>query len=136
MAQSLGIVDAVSFAGTQVKGLERYYRAADVFIMLSKFDTFGMVVLEAMAAGLPVIVSPNVGAKDIVEDGVSGYILPRHDDADFAADHIVQLTNDERRREMGAAAAWAGAAHDWERLAEKMERLYQEMLTEKITDAV
>ncbi|MFZ2541667.1 MAG: glycosyltransferase family 4 protein, partial [Gallionella sp.] len=99
MAQSLGIAEAVTFAGTQVERLERYYRAADIFIMLSKFDTFGMVVLEAMASGLPVIVSPNVGAKDLVEEGVNGFILPAPQDADAAADRIVRLS-DIARREM------------------------------------
>ena len=104
MAQSLGVADAVTFAGTQVDGLERYYRAADIFIMLSKFDTFGMVVLEAMAAALPVIVSPNVGAKDLVEQGINGFVLPDFLDSDAAADRMLQLLDAERRRAMGVAA--------------------------------
>lgn len=125
VAQSLGVANAVTFAGTQLDGLERYYRAADIFIMLSKFDTFGMVVLEAMAAGLPVIVSPNVGAKDLVEEGSNGFILPEQQDADAAADRIARLSDMARREAMGAAAAQTAAMHDWERLAEKMARLYQ-----------
>ena len=59
-----------------------YYLAADVSIVLSAFDTFGMVVLEAMAAGLPVIVSPSVGAKDLMAEGVNGYILPSPQDVE------------------------------------------------------
>ncbi|MFZ5524738.1 MAG: glycosyltransferase family 4 protein [Pseudomonadota bacterium] len=128
MVQSLGIAGAVTFAGTQVDGLERYYRAADVFIMLSKFDTFGMVVLEAMAAGLPVIVSPNVGAKDLVQEGSNGFILPQHQDADAAADRIVRLSDTERREAMGAAAAQTAAMHDWEKLANKMEKIYDDFI--------
>ena len=131
MAQSLGIAEAVTFAGTQVEGLERYYRAADIFIMLSIFDTFGMVVLEAMAAGLPVIVSPNVGAKDLVEVGINGFILSAPQDADAAADHIVRLADDARREAMGAAAAQTAAMHDWKRLAEKMGILYQRIISSK-----
>ena len=128
MAKSLGIDEAVTFAGTQVDGLERYYRAADIFILLSKFDTFGMVVLEAMAAGLPVIVSPNVGAKDLVEEGSNGFIFSAYQDVDSAADRIVRLSNAEQRAAMSAAAAQTASMHDWERLAEKMERMYQGML--------
>jgi UDP-glucose:(heptosyl)LPS alpha-1,3-glucosyltransferase len=128
MAQSMGITDAVIFAGTQVDGLERYYRAADVFIMLSKFDTFGMVVLEAMAAGLPVIVSPNVGAKDLVAEGINGFILPAHHDEDAAADCIVRLSNMQQRQAMGTAAAQTAAMHDWERLAEKLCEIYESKL--------
>jgi UDP-glucose:(heptosyl)LPS alpha-1,3-glucosyltransferase len=131
MAQALGIADAVTFAGTQVEGLERYYRAADVFVMLSAFDTFGMVVLEAMAAGLPVIVSPNVGAKDLVEEGVNGFVLPTPQGVDAAAGSIVRMTDDTTRHAMGAAAAQTAAMHDWERLAEKMENLYQAVLLER-----
>ena len=131
MAQALGIADAVTFAGKQNEGLEIYYRAADIFIMLSKFDTFGMVVLEAMAAGLPVIVSPNVGAKDLVQEGINGFVLPEHMDADAAANRIVQLSIKEQGDAMGSAAAKTATLHDWEKLAEKMEQLYQGALSEK-----
>lgn len=130
-AQSLGIAEAVTFAGTQVNGLERYYRAADIFIMLSKFDTFGMVVLEAMAAALPVIISPNVGAKDLVEEGVNGFVLPAPQVADAAAERITRLTDAALRTAMGAAAAQTATMHDWERLAEKMQQLYQDALSGK-----
>ena len=131
MARSLGIAEAVTFAGTQVEGLERYYRAADIFIMLSAFDTFGMVVLEAMAAGLPVIVSSNVGAKDLVEEGRNGYILPTPQDAEAAAVRMAGLADAALRSEMGAAASQTAAKHDWEKLAETMAGLYQEVLAGK-----
>lgn len=130
-AQSLGVAEAVTFAGAQVDGLERYYRAADIFIMLSKFDTFGMVVLEAMAAGLPVILSPNVGAKDLVEEGINGFVLPALQDSDAASDRIVQLSNIEQRATMGMAAARTASMHDWEKLAGKMGEIYELQLHAK-----
>jgi len=125
LAHSLGIAEAVIFAGTQVEGLERYYRAADIFILLSAFDTFGMVVLEAMAAGLPVIVSPNVGAKDLVQEGINGFILPSPQDVEAGADRIVRLSGREQRETMGAAATLTASMHDWEKLAEKMAKIYE-----------
>ncbi len=130
IAQSLGIADAVIFAGTQVEGLEQYYRAADAFIMLSKFDTFGMVVLEAMAAGIPVILSPNVGAKDLVEEGINGFVIPEYRDSDAAAERIVQLLDSERCATMGSSASQTASEHDWQRLAEKMGQLYKNILFE------
>jgi len=133
-AQSLGIAEAVIFAGTQVDGLERYYRAADIFIMLSKFDTFGMVVLEAMAAGLPVIISPNVGAKDLVEEGVSGFVLPSSQDADAAAERITRLTDATQRTAMGAAAQKEADKHTWEQLAQKIAEIYELQLKAKEID--
>lgn len=133
IAESLGIAEAVIFAGTQHAGLERYYRAADIFTLFSAFDTFGMVVLEAMAAGLPVIVSPNVGAKDLVQEGINGFILPAPQDAEAAAECIAQLSNSELRKTMGAAAHFEAIAHVWERLAEKMTNIYELELHTEIT---
>ncbi len=132
MAQSLGVAEAVVFAGTQVEELERYYRAADIFIMLSKFDTFGMVVLEAMAAGLPAIVSTNVGAKDLVEEGVNGFIMSAPQDASAAAERIVRLSDTARREAMGIAAAQTASAHDWERLEANMEHLYLDVFARRL----
>jgi len=131
LAGSLNIVDNVTFAGTLSVGIERFYRAADLFIMLSSFDTFGMVVLEAMAAGLPVIVSSNVGAKDLVENGVNGFILNDAINSDSAADLIVRLRNDERRNQMGKAAAETASHHDWDKLVGRMSAVYQEVLYRK-----
>lgn len=131
LAESLGLAEAVIFAGTQHSGLERIYRAADVFALLSAFDTFGMVVLEAMAAGLPVIVSPNVGAKDLVVEGINGYVLPDFRDEDAAANRIVELTNTGRREAMGVAAQAEAAKHSWEKLAERMKKLYLKVIAEQ-----
>lgn len=131
IASEMGIAEAVTFAGTQHAGLERFYRAADIFALFSAFDTFGMVVLEAMAAGLPVIVSPNVGAKDLVQEGVNGFILHTPHDTDTAVVCVMQLLDGVRREAMGAAAARTASMHDWERLADRTEQLYQEMLSEK-----
>jgi UDP-glucose:(heptosyl)LPS alpha-1,3-glucosyltransferase len=123
LARSLGVADAVVFAGTQPAGIERYYRAADAFIMLSAFDTFGLVVLEAMAAGLPVIVSENVGAKDLVENGRNGFVV-----SGGAAAQVMELADASRREAMGTAAAQTAARHDWAELAHKMDAIYQEIL--------
>ena len=94
-----------------------------------------MVVLEAMAANLPVIVSPNVGAKDMVEEGINGYILPGLQDADTTADRITRLSNPKQREAMGASAAQTASLHDWERLAEKMAQNYQSILSIKRRNA-
>lgn len=131
IAESLGIADAVIFAGTQHAGLEKFYRAADVFTLFSAFDTFGMVVLEAMAACLPVIVSPNVGAKDLVAEGVNGFVLSHFRDVDAAADRIIQLLDVDRQKTMGEAAQREASEHTWERLTERMEKLYQKILSNK-----
>lgn len=131
IAESAGIAQTVTFAGAQHAGLERFYRAADAFALFSVFDTFGMVVLEAMAAGLPVIVSPNVGAKDLVGEGGNGFVLPDFRDADTAADRLIRLLDIDRRKAMGAAAQAKAGEQTWERLVERMARLYQSILSKK-----
>jgi len=127
LAREHGIDDAVTFAGAIAGGVERYYRAADVFAMLSAFDTFGMVVLEAMAAGLPVIISANVGAKDLVEGGTNGFVLANGGNADAAAEKIILLLDEERRTAMGEAGCRTASGDSWERTASEVARLYEEV---------
>jgi UDP-glucose:(heptosyl)LPS alpha-1,3-glucosyltransferase len=131
LASSLGIADSVTFAGAQSEGMEEYYLASDLFILLSKFDTFGLVVLEAMASGLPVIVSTNVGAKDLVEEGANGFVLPDRLDADGAAGKIVLLLDATRSVAMGEAGLRTAQRHGWERLAEEVAGVYDDALAFK-----
>jgi UDP-glucose:(heptosyl)LPS alpha-1,3-glucosyltransferase len=135
LASSLGIADSVIFVGTYAEGVEAFYLASDFFMMLSAFDTFGMVVLEAMASRLPVIVSANVGAKDLVEEGVNGYILPDRLDADAVAGKIVLLLDAERRAASGEAGYRTASLHGWDRLAKEVGGVYEEVLTAKRTAA-
>lgn len=128
LARDHGVADAVAFAGPVADGVERYYRAADVFAMLSSFDTFGMAVLEAMAAGLPVIVSPNVGAKDLVEDGVSGFIVREPGNADAAAKAIAAICVPEPRAGMGDKAQQRARDRTWAKAAADMSRIYDSMI--------
>jgi len=132
LARSLGVADAVTFAGTQTTVIERYYRAADAFIMLSAFDTFGLVVVEAMAAGLPVIVSGNVGAKDLVVDGENGFVVADPLDADTVAARLSQLLDANRRNAMGAAAQQRALAHDWDAVVKELDGVYQDVLARKV----
>ena len=131
LASSLGIADSVVFAGAHAEGVEEFYLASDLFMMLSAFDTFGMVVLEAMASRLPVIVSANVGAKDLVEEGVIGFVLPDRLDADAAAGKIVLLLDAGRRAVMGEAGHRTALTHGWDRLAEEVAGVYDRCVVDK-----
>jgi UDP-glucose:(heptosyl)LPS alpha-1,3-glucosyltransferase len=130
LATSMGIGDTVIFAGPQ-EGVEEFYLASDLFLLLSRFDTFGMVVLEAMAARLPVILSATVGAKDLVEEGVNGFVLPDGRDADAAAGKIVLLLDAGRRAALGEAGFRTASAHSWERLAGAVGKVYEEAIAER-----
>jgi UDP-glucose:(heptosyl)LPS alpha-1,3-glucosyltransferase len=99
--------------------------------MLSKFDTFGMVVLEAMAAGLPVIISDKVGAKDLVEDGTNGFIISDTTDADYIAAKISQLFDETIRRKMGEEARITAQQNTWDRVVEQYKNIYAEILGQR-----
>ena len=131
LASSLEVGGDVIFSGPVGKGVEEYYLASDLFIMLSKFDTFGMVVLEAMAARLPVILSANVGAKDLVEEGLNGFVLPDGRDAAAVAGKILLLLDENRRAAMGGAGFRTASTHTWERLAGEVGKVYEEAIAEK-----
>lgn len=80
------------------------YSAADVFVMPSLYEAFGQVALEAMSCGVPVISFKNGGAKDMVIDGITGYLAERGDKQDLAEKLLLILSNDKDRLNMGKNA--------------------------------
>ena len=87
------------------------YVAADVFALLSRHEPWGVVVNEAAACGLPLVLSDRVGAApDLLRDGENGFLVPV-DDAPAAADALRKLGDAEERRRMGARSA--EIARDW-----------------------
>ncbi|MFH0994707.1 MAG: glycosyltransferase family 4 protein [Pseudomonadota bacterium] len=127
MAKDLGISDQVVFVGVTDE-VEAYYLASDLFVMPSRMDTFGLVVLEAMAAGLPVVISSNVGAADLVTHGHSGFILPENPSARDMAASLIRLMDPELRRSMGEAARRVAENHDWDKVANNMAQIYRTLI--------
>jgi glycosyltransferase involved in cell wall biosynthesis len=105
---ALGLGAAVSLPGFRQYGeLPAYYGLARAFVLASTVEQWGLVVNEAMASGLPVLVSHACGAAELVRDGVTGYRFDGESVADVAR-ALAQLTADEPRLDaMGAAAAAA-----------------------------
>jgi len=123
LAHKLGIGEQLIFSGVR-NDIERIYQAGDILVMLSKFDTFGMVVTEAMAASLPVIISDKVGAKDLVVQGENGFVVNR-EDIEMIGSKINLMSNKEKRLEMGKKAHHTALNNTWEQMTLKVIDVYE-----------
>jgi UDP-glucose:(heptosyl)LPS alpha-1,3-glucosyltransferase len=127
LSRRMEIQDRIIFAGVREE-IGAYYRASDVFVMPSLFDTFGMAVLEAMAAGVPVIITRNVGARDLVENGVNGFILQDNPSPPDFGECVAMLLDKERRLRMGEMAQREASKHTWDQIAKQVSAIYEETL--------
>jgi UDP-glucose:(heptosyl)LPS alpha-1,3-glucosyltransferase len=127
LARRMGIQDRVVFTGVREE-IATYYQASDVFVMPSLFDTFGMAALEAMAAGLPVIITRNVGARDLVENGVNGFVLQDNPSPPEFGECLAVLLDKERRLRMGEMAKREASKHTWDQVAKQVSMIYEETL--------
>jgi glycosyltransferase involved in cell wall biosynthesis len=129
LAASLGIRSQVSFPGSLNDEQKwDWYRKADVFVLPSYSENFGIVVAEALAAGLPVIATHGTPWAELPSRRIGWYI--RHEIAALAA-AITEATSmpDEQRRAMGASAsAWAHKAFGWSGVATQMKDFYESVL--------
>jgi len=129
MAEQLGIGSNVRFSGvTGRENLDALYAGSDIFAMLSRFDTFGMAALDAMAASLPVVLSGNVGAKDLVQEGVNGFVVGDPADARAVAERFSRLFDPAVRGRMGQEAYRTACGQSWDEVARRQIGIYEELL--------
>lgn len=127
-ARSLGIADQIHFKGF-VSETEKHelLQASDIFILPSLHEAFGIVYIEGMLAGLPVIASKPGGQEDYLTDGETGYLVDPHD-TDALKQRIDELLNDpEKRRLMGLKARQKGLEFSPQHTASAYEELFREM---------
>ena len=106
----------------------KIYLASDIFMMLSRFDTFGMTVLEAMAASLPVIISSNVGAKDLVRHGINGFIIEDTNNIDMICDRIGSMLKSKIGNAMAKEAQNTALNNRWNVVTKRIEDIYENIL--------
>lgn len=110
--------------------LPSYYRKADVFILPSRFEPFGLTTIEAMACGTPTIVSSVAGSKEVIIDGLNGFIVNTHDRRALAAAIHKLLTNHKQQKRISENAAITIAEHyRWDKIADKMIQMYNDLLS-------
>lgn len=124
-----GLADRVRFTGV-VDNVEDYMRAADLFVFPSRKEGFGTVMVEAMAVGLPCLVSPIDGiAATVFQTAEQGVIVPEEDPGRWASEIAALLDDPARAARMGAAArAAAERRYSFERVADIYEALYRALL--------
>jgi glycosyltransferase involved in cell wall biosynthesis len=120
LASELGVSERFHALGEQPRDLVlRAYREADMFFSPAAVESFGVVTLEAMAAGLPSVVSDGPGNRDIIVYGETGTIAPVGD-VDLQAAGLIELARDDRRRrEYGDNALHAVGRYAWPRVADE-----------------
>jgi len=131
-----GLQDLVTFLGRRSQdSLPYYYSAAIAVVVPSHYESFGMVALEAMACGTPVVASEVGGLAFLVQDGVTGFTVPV-DEPEALAERLEALIGDTRlRRRLGEQAAAFARRYSWEVVARRLLDLYEETL-DRFTDQV
>jgi len=105
------------------------YAAADCFVLPTRYDTFSLATLEAMACGLPVIVSRAAGVSEILTDGIDSVILDRPEDCDALATQLARLAADESLRAgLGERARRMAERHSWDHVVAQTEAVYREAI--------
>ncbi len=129
LREQLGITDLVVFLGAKDQEiLPNYYAAAEMVVMPSHYESFGMVALEAMAMGRPVIASEVGGLAYLVQDGVNGFHVPSRDPEALASRMFELLSNDACRETMGRMAREYAEKFDWSHIVERMMRIYEQTI--------
>lgn len=126
LSKEYKIEDLIIFLGKRSQdSLPYYYSAAEVVVMPSHYESFGMVALEAMACGTPVIASQVGGLAYLVKDGETGLVVP-NDDPQALADSLMKvLCRKGIRSELSRNAAVYAQDYDWEIIARKIINLYE-----------
>lgn len=133
LARSHGVLDQVRFVPPQPhERLATFYRAADVCLVPSRTESFGLVALEAAACGTPVVAASVGGLRFLVDDGSTGFLIEGRDPVDFAGPVALLLADRERAAAMGALAEARSRRYAWSITAARLRRLYADLLAREL----
>jgi D-inositol-3-phosphate glycosyltransferase len=133
LVSELGLEAQVTFLGAQPhERLADFYRAADVCIVPSRTESFGLVALEAAASGTPVVAAAVGGLRSLVVDGETGFLVEGREPCDFAAPVKELLSDGVLRADLGRAA-WARSwRYSWSMTAARLRRLYADLTSREL----
>ena len=128
-AQEAGLGGNIRFTGAVPhEELPAWYSAADVCVVPSYYESFGLVAVEAMACGTPVVASRVGGLVSTVTDGVNGYLIPWRCPEPFAEKLEVLIRNPELRANFARSARESVQRFRWDEIARRMDALYEDVI--------
>ena len=134
MADYVGAGLATTFLGS-VDDAAPLYAAADIYVQPTFYDPCSLVVLEALATGLPIVTSRFNGAGELMTPGVEGYIVEDPANAEELACYLADLLDPEKRKHMGIAARKLAEAHSLERNCDEILAVYREQIGQRLSRA-
>lgn len=131
VVKQLGLADRVRFAGyVQREEMRDYYAAADILAFPSYTETQGLVLCEAMAAGLPFVAVESPGARSVLPEGYERYLIPN--DASLMTQRVLELAGDAEKRERMSNLGRASAERfSVEEAGDRLREIYAEVIAEK-----
>jgi D-inositol-3-phosphate glycosyltransferase len=124
-----GVADRVLFRPPVAhEHLVTYYHAADVCLVPSSSESFGLVALEAAACGTPVVATAVGGLRSVVHDGLTGFLVDGREVDDFAAPVALLLGDADLRAEMAVSATESSMRYSWDMTAVRLRRLYADLV--------
>jgi len=125
LAKDLGIAHRIEFAGqVSHNQLANFYRQADIFVTASTIETQGLVVLEAMASGLPIVGVDALALPEMIQSGVNGFLVPPEDEQALAEVIARLLCSEDLCQKMGTTSRQIALQHSLPRVAEQYEAIY------------
>jgi D-inositol-3-phosphate glycosyltransferase len=132
LSSKLGIEDRVTFTGAVPhEQLPSYYSAADMTVMPSSYESFGLVAVESLACGTPVVATRVGGLTAIIKDGETGLLVPWRDPALFAERLRTLLLDEPLRMRLARQARQSVMRYAWERVADDHLAMYGDVLSER-----
>lgn len=129
LATKSGVGNAIIFVGAHQRGVERFFAAADLFAMAASHENFSMATLEAMTAGLPVIISDRMGVRDLVQEGRNGSCLPDHASDNRWSECLLEWAHRVVRGEL--VNAQFSEKRDWDAVADEIVEEYERLLAKR-----
>lgn len=131
LRHELGLAGTVTFLGPRAQDdLPYYYSAAQVVVVPSRYESFGLVALEAMACGTPVIASNVGGLASLVRDGRTGFLVPDGDPVALADKLMPLLADPALRSALGCHGIATAEGYGWPAIAERIDAMYEHVIAE------